>query len=59
MGIVLISFLMGNGLILPWTLQIQWKTSEGGKSQLDDDHHKSHPMKIGMLIMQNLRRPHI
>ena len=27
MGIVLLSFLMGNGLILPWTLQIQWKSS--------------------------------
>ena len=29
MGIVLISFLMGNGLILPWMLQIQRNKSEG------------------------------
>ena len=29
MGIVLLNFLMGNGLILPWTLQIQLKKKRG------------------------------
>ena len=32
MGIVLLNFLMGNGLILPWTLRIQWEPSEGENS---------------------------
>ena len=53
MGIVLISFLMGNGLILPWMLQIQRNKSEGKQFQLED-YHELNPMKVTILILIRL-----